>query len=97
METIMKKTLISAAIAGVFAAGAAMSATPAAHGKMDASKEKCFGIAKAGKNDCKSVNGSHSCAGQAKVDNAPDEFVLVTKGDCEKSGGKLEEVNKDKM
>ncbi|MGZ5858932.1 MAG: BufA1 family periplasmic bufferin-type metallophore, partial [Burkholderiaceae bacterium] len=31
----------------------------------DAEKEKCFGVAKAGQNDCASSNGSHSCAGQS--------------------------------
>ena len=31
-------------------------------------KEKCYGIAKAGKNDCAAANGSHSCAGQAKAE-----------------------------
>jgi uncharacterized membrane protein len=31
-------------------------------------KEKCYGIAKAGQNDCASLDGSHSCAGQSKVD-----------------------------
>lgn len=92
----MKKTLISAAIAGVFAAGVAMSASAndAPASAEAAAKEKCFGIAKAGKNDCKSASGSHSCAGQATVDNSADEFVLVAKGECEKSGGKAEEAAK---
>lgn len=91
----MKKTLVSAAIAGVFAASVAMSASAAEAPKAEAgAKEKCFGIAKAGKNDCKTASGSHSCAGQAKVDNAADEFVLVAKGECEKAGGKVEAAKK---
>ena len=49
--------------------------------------EKCFGVAKAGKNDCSTAK--HSCNGQATVDFAPDEFIFVPKGTCEKIGGKL--------
>jgi uncharacterized membrane protein len=53
-----------------------------------AEKEKCFGIAKAGQNDCASANGSHSCAGQSKTDNGAAEWKYVAKGSCEKAGGK---------
>ena len=49
-------------------------------------KEKCYGVAKAGANDC--ATGAHSCAGQAKADNAPNEWKYVAKGTCEKAGGK---------
>ena len=49
--------------------------------------EKCFGIAKAGKNDCSTAK--HACKGQSTVDNDPTDFKLVPKGDCEKIGGKL--------
>lgn len=54
-------------------------------------KEKCFGIAKAGQNDCANAGGSHSCAGQSKVDNGKDEWKFVAKGTCEsdKVKGKL--------
>jgi uncharacterized membrane protein len=55
----------------------------------DADKEKCFGIAKAGQNDCASVIGSHSCAGQSKKDNDPTEWKFVAKGTCAKMGGKM--------
>ena len=51
-------------------------------------KEKCYGIAKAGQNDCATADGSHSCAGQAKVDKAANEWKYVAKGTCEKEGGK---------
>lgn len=53
-----------------------------------ASKEKCYGIAKAGANDCASANGSHSCAGLAKVDNGAYDWKYVAKGTCEKVRGK---------
>jgi len=48
--------------------------------------EKCYGIAKAGQNDCGTAR--HSCAGKAAKDNAPDEWKYVPKGTCEKVGGK---------
>lgn len=51
-------------------------------------KEKCYGIAKAGQNDCADAKGVHSCAGQAKVNNDPYEWKYVAKGTCEKEGGK---------
>jgi len=84
----VRKTVIAAALAGLMIAGVAGSAS-AADGAMMASKEKCFGIAKAGKNDCKSVSGAHSCAGQATKDNDPSEFKLVGAGECVKDGGSL--------
>lgn len=45
-------------------------------------KEKCFGIAKAGQNDCASISGAHSCAGQSKVDMDKMEWKYVAKGTC---------------
>lgn len=79
-----KQTLIRAALASVIALGAVAQTAVAA----DAPKEKCFGIAKAGANDCASSNGSHSCAGQAKKDGEPTDWKYVAKGTCEKMGGK---------
>lgn len=83
----MNKTVLCAALVGVMtvAAGNAF----AADAMTGPAKEKCFGIAKAGKNDCKSVVGAHSCAGQAKSDNDPAEFKLVDSGSCAKAGGSL--------
>lgn len=66
----------------------ALSTAPAAAAGDKASKEKCFGIAKAGANDCASVDGSHSCAGQAKTDKNSNEWKYVPKGTCEKMDGK---------
>ena len=69
------RLLLSSALASVMAAG--LVAPAAAQ-----SKEKCYGIAKAGQNDCGNLSGTHSCAGQSKVDNAPDEWKYVAKGTC---------------
>ncbi|USX13124.1 DUF2282 domain-containing protein [Oxalobacteraceae bacterium OTU3CAMAD1] len=75
-----RQALIAAALATVCATAAAVD--------QDTPKEKCYGIAKAGQNDCAAANGTHSCSGQAKVDNAPTEWKYVAKGTCEKAGGK---------
>ena len=50
-------------------------------------KEKCYGIAKAGQNDCANLAGTHSCAGQAKVDNDKGEWKYVAKGSCKTMKG----------
>jgi uncharacterized membrane protein len=51
-------------------------------------RERCYGIAKAGKNDC--GTSSHACAGRATLDAQPDEWKMVPMGTCEKMlGGKL--------
>lgn len=54
-----------------------------------ADKEKCYGIAAAGQNDCGNLAGTHSCAGQSTVDNDPGEWKLVAKGSCKSMGGML--------
>lgn len=45
-------------------------------------KEKCYGIAKAGQNDCANLSGTHSCAGQSKLDMSKDDWKYVAKGTC---------------
>jgi uncharacterized membrane protein len=79
-----KKLLLGAALVGVVAASQFISAPSSA-----SSKEKCYGVAKAGKNDCASANGSHSCAGQASKDGDANEWKFVAKGECEGMGGHL--------
>ncbi len=63
----------------------ALSSSPAL--AQNATKEKCFGIAKAGQNDCANLSGTHSCAGQAKVDNGKDEWKYVAAGTCKSLKG----------
>ena len=77
----MKKLAIAAAVGSFLAAG--MTGTVVAGDT--GSKDKCYGVAKAGKNDC-AANG-HSCAGQAKKDNDPNEWKHMSKDDCAKAGG----------
>ncbi|MEO8741278.1 MAG: DUF2282 domain-containing protein [Casimicrobiaceae bacterium] len=81
-----QQTTIQAAIAGLLALGlaGAVTAGPVA---ADSSKDKCFGIAKAGQNDC--AGGKHACAGQSTADNDPMSWKYVAKGTCDKVGGKM--------
>jgi uncharacterized membrane protein len=51
-------------------------------------KEKCYGIAKKGQNDCGTA--THACAGLAKKDNAPDEWKYVAAGTCKDMKGMTE-------
>lgn len=81
MNDIPERKYALAAIAVAIA----LSTTPALAA---GDKEKCYGIAKAGKNDCADANGVHSCAGQAKADKLASEWKYVAKGTCEKEGGK---------
>ena len=72
------------AIASALAAALVLPAAVQAQGNM----EKCYGVSKAGKNDCQTVGSS--CAGTSKKDAQSDAWVSVPKGTCEKLvGGKL--------
>ena len=75
--------LLGAAIASLLAG----TATGQTHPEKPTYKyEKCYGVAKAGQNDCGTA--THTCAGKATRDNAPDEWKYVPRGTCEKMGGK---------
>jgi len=75
-----KTALISAALGSLLALG-----TVAATAADDAASEKCYGVAKAGKNDC--AGKAHACAGQGTKDRDAKEFVKVPKGTCERLVG----------
>jgi uncharacterized membrane protein len=87
-----QRLIVSSALASALALGLV---GPVA--AQDKGKEKCFGVAKAGQNDCANLSGSHSCAGQSKVDNAPDEWKYVPKGTCKDMKGKTESEAKMAM
>lgn len=78
-------TLLASALTAVIAMSAAAPAVAA-------SKEKCYGIAVAGKNDCAAAG--HSCAGQSKVDKDPMDWKYVAKGSCTEMGGMLQPGSK---
>jgi uncharacterized membrane protein len=72
------------AIASALAAALVLPVAAEAQGNM----EKCYGVAKAGKNDCQTAHSS--CAGTSKKDQQADAWISVPKGVCEKLvGGKL--------
>lgn len=81
------KILIQAAATALLATGLLSSTLSTV--SAEESKEKCFGISKAGQNDCGSKASGHSCAGQSKKDNDPNDFKLVPAGSCQKMGGSL--------
>jgi uncharacterized membrane protein len=87
-----QRLIASSALASVLALGL-LSGAQAADDKA-AGKEKCFGIAKAGQNDCANLSGTHSCAGQSKAESGADEWKYVAKGTCAKLGGKSAEEAK---
>ena len=86
-----QRLIVSSALASALALGLVGQAAA-----QDKPKEKCFGVAKAGQNDCANASGSHSCAGQSKVDKGADEWKYVPKGTCKELGGKTAEEAKKK-
>jgi uncharacterized membrane protein len=84
----MQKTSATiTAIGSLLSLGAAVFATPAmAADKAD--MEKCYGVSKAGKNDC--AGAAHACSGQSTMDASGKDFIAVPKGTCERLvGGSL--------
>ena len=88
------QTMIRTAFAGLIAV-AAVTATTTAYAADD--KEKCYGIAKAGQNDCANLSGSHSCAGQSKVSDDANEWKYVAKGSCKGMKGMTADEAKMKV
>jgi uncharacterized membrane protein len=79
----MYKALIS-----TVALTAILSTVPTMVQAKESGKEKCFGVALAGKNDCANLVGTHSCAGAAKKDKDISDWKYVNKGsECRKLGG----------
>jgi uncharacterized membrane protein len=74
------KKLARTAVAAALALGLSGVGVAAA-----ADMEKCYGVAKAGKNDCQTATSS--CAGTAKEDRQADAFIALPKGSCEKIVG----------
>lgn len=81
-------TIVTTALATLIALGGmGVQNTANAADKKDV--EKCYGVAKAGKNDCKTL--SNACAGHSVTDAQPDAFIALPKGTCERiAGGSLE-------
>lgn len=84
-----KRVFIASALAAAIAGPALVAAQgPAPEPSFQA--EKCYGIAKAGKNDCAST-GNNSCAGTSRADADPRAWIFVPAGYCERIvGGSLQ-------
>lgn len=82
-----KNALNQLALAAAVASALGLTATPAVAG--EEGKDKCYGAAKAGENDCASAAGTHSCAGHATANHDGQDWKYVAKGTCEKMGGQM--------
>ena len=90
----MKQQRIAAmAVAGLMAMAAG---TASAQDQMKG-QEKCWGVAKAGQNDCGSNKTAHACAGQSKTNYDPNDFKMVKTGTCVKMGGSLAQGEPGKL
>jgi uncharacterized membrane protein len=78
-----KRYLIASALAAAIAGPAIVLAQAGPASEPTFKAEKCYGIAKAGKNDCAST-GSNSCAGTSKADADPRAWIFVPEGYCER-------------
>lgn len=80
-----KKFLINAIVVAILSTEISLSAV--AHNPTSpAGMEKCYGIAKAGKNECGSKTG-HTCATLSKQDKDPNSWIFLPKGVCDKIVG----------
>jgi uncharacterized membrane protein len=77
------QVVIASAVVAALTLPAVAQAGPAPKPKFEA--EKCYGIAKAGKNDCQTANSS--CAGTSKRDNQNDAWIYMPAGACDKVVG----------
>lgn len=84
----MKLDAKHAASAAALLAAAALAATPSVAAAAKGDKEKCYGVALKGKNDCAAGPGT-SCAGTSTVDYQGNAWKYVAKGTCVKMGGTL--------
>ena len=76
-----RNVIITTAIGSLFALGS-LTAGAAAE---KAPVEKCYGVVKAGKNDCQTA--ASACAGTATKDGQKDAWIYVPKGTCDKIVG----------
>jgi uncharacterized membrane protein len=90
------RLIASSALASVMALG--LVSLAGAQPAKDPGKghEKCYGVAKAGQNDCANLAGTHSCAGQSKADSDPGDWKYVAKGTCKDMKGMSAEEAKMK-
>lgn len=85
-----EKALLVTTILSAFGMIVSQNASAHLEPKENSDFEKCYGVVKKGKNDCSSKINKHGCAGMAKLDADPNEWIKLPKGLCEKiAGGSL--------
>lgn len=92
----MNKTMTAASLAFALGAALTVAATPVAAQDKMADKEKCYGVAMKGKNDCKAGAGT-SCAGSSKMDHQGNAWSFVPKGTCEKTASTTSATGKGQL
>ncbi|MGC1302006.1 MAG: DUF2282 domain-containing protein [Caulobacteraceae bacterium] len=87
----LTKIITSAGLAAAVAAAATQAGAQVNVPKPSYKFEKCYGVVKAGQNDC--FSPSHSCGGTATRDRDPQTWIYVPAGTCNKiAGGSLKPV-----
>jgi len=81
-----KRVVIASAIAAAVAAPSLSWAQKPVPAPTNWKAEKCYGLAKAGQNDCASA-GNNSCGGSSKINADPKAWVYVPEGYCERIVG----------
>jgi uncharacterized membrane protein len=79
------KNIVSSALVAAISVGAASAVNAGPADKPKFSAEKCYGIAKAGKNDCQTA--ASACAGTSTSDGQADAWMFVPKGTCDRIVG----------
>jgi uncharacterized membrane protein len=92
----MNRNASAASIALAIGAALTVAATPVVAQEKTAEKEKCFGVAMKGKNDCKAGAGT-SCAGTSKIDYQGNAWSFVPKGTCEKTPSQTSSTGKGQL
>jgi uncharacterized membrane protein len=88
------RSIVNSALAAAMALGLVGGAQAHADGT---GKERCYGVSKAGQNDCGNLAGTHDCSGMATVDKDVGEWRYVPKGTCKAMKGLSEAQAKIKF
>ncbi len=82
----MNRISLYTAVAALLAASLTAAAHEPKHTEQPPGTERCYGVAKAGENQCGTAK--HDCGAMSTVDNDPAEWKYVPQGTCSKLGGR---------
>ncbi len=77
--------IVKSAMTSLLALSAISTCITSTNANAAVKMEKCYGIVKAGMNDCQTAKAS--CAGSSIKDKQPDAFILLPTGTCDKLAG----------